>query len=412
MSITTRREKGSALTHNEMDDNLEFLEEEVDHQDISTDADVVFNSVDADIHPKNIKKDIYIVVANDWIIDQYDEHIFDMTSGVIERIYLPSTPSLLDHEIVIKNSTDATIVIDGNSKSIDSVSTYNLTSKSSVVICPDKFNLNYKLMSAYNKSYDELLVERLHSYNTSTSDEYPFETHNFADDTLPYPIAWVLHNYSDSQGIRVDQVGNASHIHLRNTYNETHRPGVTGSGDFLYLDQAWGGSSSGLFKIENDGDLTWLGGTNKTAILTQNKSNDDTWAFQFKTSSDHQYIMNWNNAGKNVLSLREAFSWAQIDSGGSMSNGLILNSTYGNIRLDPYDKIQLYSDSVIIGEVESIPVGYDVYIVGPTKFDSGLTADQDIMISDTNRGLILKSPNGTNYRLKVDNSGNLSTETI
>ena len=65
MSITTRREKGSALTHNEMDDNLEFLEEEVDHQDISTDADVVFNSVDADIHPKNIKKDIYIVVAND-----------------------------------------------------------------------------------------------------------------------------------------------------------------------------------------------------------------------------------------------------------------------------------------------------------------------------------------------------------
>jgi hypothetical protein len=37
-------------------------------------------------------------------------------------------------------------------------------------------------------------------------------------------------------------------------------------------------------------------------------------------------------------------------------------------------------------------------------------ASHDIEISDTAKGFILKSPNGTRYRLKVDNAGNLGTE--
>jgi hypothetical protein len=46
------------------------------------------------------------------------------------------------------------------------------------------------------------------------------------------------------------------------------------------------------------------------------------------------------------------------------------------------------------------------------SFDSAgkLTTSQDIEITDTTKGLILKSANGTRYRLKVDNAGNLGTE--
>lgn len=38
-----------------------------------------------------------------------------------------------------------------------------------------------------------------------------------------------------------------------------------------------------------------------------------------------------------------------------------------------------------------------------------LSAINDIEITDTTKGLILKSPNGTRFRLQVDNGGNLGT---
>ena len=51
--------------------------------------------------------------------------------------------------------------------------------------------------------------------------------------------------------------------------------------------------------------------------------------------------------------------------------------------------------------------------VGAGSFNIGSAGDahsvNDIEISDTLKGLILKSPNGTRYRLKVDNAGNLGT---
>lgn len=36
----------------------------------------------------------------------------------------------------------------------------------------------------------------------------------------------------------------------------------------------------------------------------------------------------------------------------------------------------------------------------------------DLCIGSSNRGLVLKSPNGTCYRLKVDNTGNLITQEV
>lgn len=37
---------------------------------------------------------------------------------------------------------------------------------------------------------------------------------------------------------------------------------------------------------------------------------------------------------------------------------------------------------------------------------------KDVEVSDTTQGFITKSPNGTRYRLKVDNAGNLGTEVV
>ena len=41
-----------------------------------------------------------------------------------------------------------------------------------------------------------------------------------------------------------------------------------------------------------------------------------------------------------------------------------------------------------------------------------LTASSDLEVTDTTKGVILKSPGGTRYRIKVADDGTLSTETI
>lgn len=48
---------------------------------------------------------------------------------------------------------------------------------------------------------------------------------------------------------------------------------------------------------------------------------------------------------------------------------------------------------------------------GQTEVYDDLEVDGDVLCETNGKGLVLKSPNGTRYRIKVDNSGNLSTET-
>ena len=48
---------------------------------------------------------------------------------------------------------------------------------------------------------------------------------------------------------------------------------------------------------------------------------------------------------------------------------------------------------------------------GHTEVYDDLEVDGDMLCEVVGKGLVLKSPNGTRYRIKVDNSGNLSTET-
>ena len=47
---------------------------------------------------------------------------------------------------------------------------------------------------------------------------------------------------------------------------------------------------------------------------------------------------------------------------------------------------------------------------GQVATDAGITAFADIEVTQTASGFVLSSPNGTRYRLKVDNAGNLGTE--
>jgi hypothetical protein len=51
--------------------------------------------------------------------------------------------------------------------------------------------------------------------------------------------------------------------------------------------------------------------------------------------------------------------------------------------------------------------------IGTTSPTSKLEVDSgDIEIHDSANGLILRSPNGTRYRVQVDDSGNLTTTAV
>jgi hypothetical protein len=57
--------------------------------------------------------------------------------------------------------------------------------------------------------------------------------------------------------------------------------------------------------------------------------------------------------------------------------------------------------------ISSLDVGAANLTIAAT---GNLVTVEDVEISNTVKGFILKSPNGTRYRLKVDDAGNLGTE--
>lgn len=56
--------------------------------------------------------------------------------------------------------------------------------------------------------------------------------------------------------------------------------------------------------------------------------------------------------------------------------------------------------------------GYRLNVEGTGRFTSGATSNSDVEITDNTKGVILKSPDGTRYRITVNNGGTLTTTAI
>ncbi len=82
-------------------------------------------------------------------------------------------------------------------------------------------------------------------------------------------------------------------------------------------------------------------------------------------------------------------------------------ATFSNnsVGSDPLGNFFANSFLVGVGVIELFGDGHAVFANGVII----MAATGDIEITDTTKGLILKSPNGTRYRIKVDNAGNLGT---
>jgi len=81
------------------------------------------------------------------------------------------------------------------------------------------------------------------------------------------------------------------------------------------------------------------------------------------------------------------------------------NFANNNAGFDAAGNAVAVSFIVGVGIIELFADGHAVFANGVII----MAGTGDIEITDTTKGLILKSANGTRYRLKVDNAGNLGT---
>ena len=76
--------------------------------------------------------------------------------------------------------------------------------------------------------------------------------------------------------------------------------------------------------------------------------------------------------------------------------------------------LSVSGDATIDGAAFNLVNGASASFNGVTALDSSgaLSTSTDIHVTDSNAGIILHSPNGTLYRIKVDDAGVLSTELV
>lgn len=144
------------------------------------------------------------------------------------------------------------------------------------------------------------------------------------------------------------------------------------------------------------------------AMLDVVASSSTSRALDVQTNSGSLSITNSDTNGCkiNFKFGTQSTTTASLENNGSQNQFLVLRAqgttnNDGNIRF-----VTNGTDAMRIDENQNVGIG----VTSPAsklEVDGG-----DIEIDDAASGLILRSPNGTRYRIKVDNSGNLSATAV
>lgn len=182
---------------------------------------------------------------------------------------------------------------------------------------------------------------------------------------------------------------------------------INDGGSFSIYDQT---DSAERFRINTSGNVG-IGATNPQAKLDIST-----------TGTGDSMIIRNNDASSSaapvLMLLRDSASAAngdylgQIKFKGNSDTGA--ERVYAKITAKISDATNGAEDSLIETAVRNN--GANLIVSRQTHTDlklingTGLESDGDIYIPTVGKGLIIKSPDGTRYRITVDNSGNLGTE--
>ena len=213
---------------------------------------------------------------------------------------------------------------------------------------------------------------------------------------------------------------------LDTTNNGIVRFKSNGGGDLVFNDNA-NGSNETAIKFGNNGRISGEGGE----LNFQSFTND----FRFFTGSTvaiNGLALTISGSNGNV-GIGTTTPGEKLEVIGNISSSATINTKFLNIPQSgagPVDGAIYFGTGAvnaagyIYDDNTSIVIGYnDIDIL--SAFENNLqistnlevtqnvTASGDIIAGDNStKGLILTSPNGTKYRLSVDNSGNLSTSAV
>lgn len=198
-------------------------------------------------------------------------------------------------------------------------------------------------IDSVNSSLDNktnLTNKHIEILNSKDDTKGVLELANFAGQgVLSNIIAFILHHYTDSGMIQLDNVGSGTILTLKNAQNASRRPdkdrSYVGNGNFLelYEHDNTSGYAKKIMIITKDGEFLFTG-EKGTTTLSSNMSDNGYYAFDLKTYKNKEYLLKLTNGDKGqIFSIRSSATNTRLDfeTNTNQTNGMRIKTNAGSL---------------------------------------------------------------------------------
>jgi len=223
--------------------------------------------------------------------------------------------------------------------------------------------------------------------------------------------------YYNSGNVGIGTTSPANNLHLLTTINGGGATLET-SMDNVYLSLSNTGTNGNYWRLASTSGTSSLGGSTGNFAISKNGmdaqfviNNSGNVGIGTTSPANNLHLLTTINGGGATLETSMANVYLSLNNTGTNGNYWRLASTSGTSSLGGSTGNFAISKNGINAHFVINNSGF--VGIGTVSPDAKLeVADGDILVSNYNNGLILTSPNGTKYKVSVDNSGTLTTEII
>lgn len=237
--------------------------------------------------------------------------------------------------------------------------------------------------------------------------------------------AFIIHQYSKkSPAIQIDNTDISTSFFIKNTENKVQNPDGTGTGAFMQFMPY--GQDRSLFFNDN---LQWINFTKKDMLVRA--IDPSIYAFGVQVDTDKtgiQVMKNGTGAGsalavtnkgtgpgisvvQNASGTAMTLISTHVDSFGTKISSLKYGATVETSENDGFvfDLTKRGTGSGIVQRIVNKGTGDSLVIVNGTETKFQIKANGELELWESGIGIVLRSSNGTRYRLYVNDSGEVKT---